>query len=226
MKLLLLPGMDGTGHLFAPLCNELPNEWSWQIVSYPNEGPQDYPRLTAHVLEILPRDEDFVLLAESFSGPIAYRIALQGNPRLQGIIFVATFLQPPRPFLLFLLSRVMGIIGWIRPPGFILRRYFLGDGASQELLDLFWTTVRQVPRSVIAARMKSVLGLRPPVGSLNIPCVYIQATDDRFVPAGCVELFRRCIPQVSVCRVEGPHFVLQAHVIPSVISLRSLTPPL
>ena len=44
MKLVFLPGMDGTGKLFSPLLQELP-------------------------------EDDFILIAESFSGPIGYELS-------------------------------------------------------------------------------------------------------------------------------------------------------
>jgi predicted alpha/beta hydrolase family esterase len=40
-------------------------------------------------------EQDFILIAESFSGPITAALAVVGIKNLRGIIFVATFLSPP-----------------------------------------------------------------------------------------------------------------------------------
>ncbi len=97
MKLVLLPGMDGTGMLFDRLIALLPLDC--QIIVLPKGADQSYTYLTEYCIGRLPR-EDFVLLAESFSGPIAARIASDRRPNLKAVIFVATFLQPPSPPLL------------------------------------------------------------------------------------------------------------------------------
>ena len=75
IKLVLLPGMDGTGIMFEPLRALLPDDYAIQLMSYPAQKKLSYQELTAYVERKLPKNESFVLLAESFSGPIAYEIA-------------------------------------------------------------------------------------------------------------------------------------------------------
>ena len=72
--LVLLPGMDGTGDLFAPLLSALPPALRTIVVRYPCDRPLAMPnwrRTRARA----PQDQPFVLLGESFSGPIAAAIA-------------------------------------------------------------------------------------------------------------------------------------------------------
>ena len=99
MKLVLLPGLDGTGKLFAPLLEALPSSIKIQTVTYDLNKEQSYSELIKYVKSTLPQEE-FVLLAESFSGPIAYQIALSQPKQLKALILVATFLENPRPLLL------------------------------------------------------------------------------------------------------------------------------
>ena len=77
MKLILLSGLDGTGKLFAPFVASFPKNIETQIIAYPIDKVLSYEALIAFVVTRLPKEEEFVLLAESFSGYIAYRIALQ-----------------------------------------------------------------------------------------------------------------------------------------------------
>lgn len=55
MKLILLPGMDGTGMLFEPLLREL-RELDTEVVPLPNSGPQDYASLAEVVANIIASD--------------------------------------------------------------------------------------------------------------------------------------------------------------------------
>src|SRR5512147_2728475 len=72
--LLLLPGLDGTGELFAAFVAAL-REHEVRIITYPHDRALGYPALEEFVREKLPRDQDYFLLAESFSGPVGISIA-------------------------------------------------------------------------------------------------------------------------------------------------------
>lgn len=100
MRIILLPGMDGTGILFRPFVQELrkglPEEVSVQVLSYPADQVLSYGQLIEDVARRLPAQEEIILLAESFSGPIAYALASRQPNRIRALIFVVTFLRPPR----------------------------------------------------------------------------------------------------------------------------------
>ena len=74
--LVLLPGMDGTGELFAPLLNALNPGLRTTVVSYADR-PATYAEHESVALAELPKDRPFAILGESFSGPIAVTIAAQ-----------------------------------------------------------------------------------------------------------------------------------------------------
>ena len=212
MKLLLLPGMDGTGLLFERLRDSLGKEWDVDVVKYPFDGPQDYETLKRHAQGCLPQNEDYVLLGESFSGPIAYSIGIDAPNRLKAIIFVATFLDPPRPQLLRLINPLFRVMGRLRPPNTLIRRLMLGADASPALIERFFLMIRPPPRSTLTGRLDSVTTLQPPTAALKVPMVYIQALQDKFVPKQCVERFRALNPGMREYKISGPHFLLQARV--------------
>jgi pimeloyl-[acyl-carrier protein] methyl ester esterase len=74
--IVLLPGMDGTGALFEPLLGVIPACFSTQIVQYPPDRPLSYEQLLPLVREQVPVDRRLVLVAESFSGPLALRFVI------------------------------------------------------------------------------------------------------------------------------------------------------
>jgi hypothetical protein len=57
MKLVLLPGMDGTGELFAPVVSQL-SDIECLVVPLPQSGAQDYKSLENYFRRKLP-EEDF-----------------------------------------------------------------------------------------------------------------------------------------------------------------------
>ncbi|MET0090382.1 MAG: hypothetical protein ABW068_10250 [Candidatus Thiodiazotropha sp.] len=71
MKLIMLPGLDGTGRLFKGFLQCYPGEA--RVVSLPMDGPQDHRALAQRISPRLP-EEDYVLLAESYSGLIAMHL--------------------------------------------------------------------------------------------------------------------------------------------------------
>src|SRR5450631_1631029 len=94
--------MDGTGKLFAPLIEAISSNVRIQVVRYPVECAGGYKQLTDLVKQALPSEGDYVLLGESFSGPIAVSIAAELPPRLRGLVMCCSFVTNPQPqFILF-----------------------------------------------------------------------------------------------------------------------------
>src|SRR6202000_2904266 len=103
--LVLLPGLHGTGKLFTEFVEALRSTVDCVVVAYPKDQPLGYGELEGLVISALPKDRSFVLLGESFSGPLAIRIAarLPAEPparapkRLVGVRFGGFFGEEPHP---------------------------------------------------------------------------------------------------------------------------------
>ncbi len=210
MKLLLLPGLDGTGLLFRPLVDMLSGFCEIEIVSYPDDKLLGYADLIEWIQERLPQ-EDFILLGESFAGPVVYEIACHEPAGLKGAIFVATFLHDPHPVLTRLLSSFPFRFFLSLPiPDYVSRTFFFDSHADESIMALFARAMQKTPPRVLVHRLSEIarLEIRPSVCSLN--CTYIQATRDRLVPPGCLSAFRQQMENLVVYRVAGPHFILQS----------------
>ena len=81
-KLVLLPGLDGTGALFAPLLQVLPKDLLAMPAAYP-ESLERFDEYVEFVAAALRGTADVVLVAESFSGPIAVSILRKPPPKLR-----------------------------------------------------------------------------------------------------------------------------------------------
>ena len=97
MRLVLLPGMDGTGDLFEPLIAVLLGKLQCKAIQYPLHKALSYAELAEHVVPQLPEREEYVILGESFSSPIAVMTAESKPRNLVGLILCATFARNLRP---------------------------------------------------------------------------------------------------------------------------------
>jgi len=194
--------------LLGPLLAAL--EGKAKIIAYPTDRELGLDQLAEHVAERLPPGE--VVVAESFSGLVALTLLARGLARFRALVFVAGFAEPPRPFLLRmtpLFKRAAPLVQ--SAPAFLLRQYCLGRDATAADLKRFREAVSGVSPAVLAHRL-SLVGTRHSFGTdtFNVPCRYLQASDDRLVPAASAQWFQRRFTNARVERVEGPHFLLQA----------------
>ena len=95
MKILALPGLDGTADLFEPFARSAPDGFEVATVSYPPDRALDYAGHLEIARRHLPADGPFLLLGESFSGPVSVWLAAEAPPGLTGLVLCNTFVRPP-----------------------------------------------------------------------------------------------------------------------------------
>lgn len=211
ITLVLLPGMDGTGLLFAPLAAALREVCPVTIVAYSHDSAaQTYAGLQAQAEQALPRHGPLVLLGESFSGPIAVALAAKHADRVVGLVLCCSFLCNPRPGLRWL--RGLASIPTPLPPGPVLSAMLLGQFATPELRALLNKALSGVPAAALRARLRAVLDInvKTQARGLAMPVLYLQASRDRLVPADAANGLQQCCPQTVVQPLDAPHCLLQA----------------
>ncbi|MBO9489790.1 hypothetical protein J7384_05395 [Endozoicomonas sp. G2_1] len=210
MKLVLLPGMDGTGELFADFVKYYPSDCV--VISLPQSGAQDYVSLSKRVAKQLP-DGDIVLLAESFSGGLAIELIksdLNICTRVKGIIFVASFLSSPNKVMIKLALKLPIHVLASVSCGSILHQHLFFDGrASRELLCQFTRLVKSVPETTLKARLEVMLHQRLPPILCDIPILYLRASKDRLVSVKKGNEFSAAFSDLTYEELKGPHFLLQ-----------------
>ncbi len=208
MKIVLLPGLDGTGELFTPLIDKLPKFVETQIIKYDTQKKQSYQELVDYVISKLP-DDDFVLLAESFSGFIAYQIGLKKLENLKHIILVATFLQNPRPILLNLITN--SYILSLPIPKIIIKIFFLGFSTNIKTINLFQKVIKKVSHEVLYFRLQDIKKLKFKREDIILPTTYIQAKDDQLVLENSLKDWKEVCQKLKIYQVEGKHLILQSN---------------
>lgn len=213
MKLILMPGLDGTGKLFKPLIDALGNEVTTHIISYPSETHLTYDKLSEYLKnQLIDIDEQIVLLAESYSGPVALKLLKDPLPNIKAVIFSATFCESPKSLLIFL-GRILPLAQILKIPMPIpfIKFFCLGSDISSETVNIFKKTIAKSNFRVLAKRIVEISRLKlfkPEMG--KIPCCYIQAQMDKLVPSDCFDSFKKIIPQIELIKIKGPHFILQS----------------
>lgn len=211
LTIVLLPGMDGTGNLFAPLIEALKDEIEITVVRYPTHEPLGYSELEAIARRALPASGQFILLGESFSGPIAISIAESRPEGLVGLVLCCTFVRNPRPAL----SAIGGLASHLPiklAPTALINHALLGRQASKTLRASLAAAIAAVASRVLQARLRAVLtvDVSTKLKMLQLPLLYMQASEDRVVPASAGHDIAALYPATQLTTLHGPHCLLQA----------------
>lgn len=215
MRLVLLPGLDGTGELFESFLKALPSSLTPQVVAYPAEQYLTYKELVSLVQNVLPRKEPFVLLGESFGGPLSIKVAALSPPNLRAVILCASFVSNPVPTSLTwaasLPRPLLSLVGHLSVPDMFVRFFAAGMDSPQGLLDLFRQVKQKVSPTVIAERVRAVqeVDAREALKKCFVPILYLRARQDRLVSPKCFDDIRNIKPNIQVVEINAPHFILQ-----------------
>nr|BFD42144.1 hypothetical protein FFPRI1PSEUD_36430 [Pseudomonas sp. FFPRI_1] len=210
-RLVLLPGMDGTGSLFEPLLQALGPDWPVQVLSYPDDQPLDYPQLLERVLQQIPQDQPFVLVGESFSGPLAVSLAARRPANLRGLVLCCSFVCNPRPALAPL-KPFLRFLPLQRLPLWPLDALLLGRFSTEPLRRALAKAIAQPAAHVLQARLQAVIAVdvRQALGLSEVPLLYLRARADRLVPPSACALIRQLRKDARWVEIDAPHCLLQA----------------
>jgi pimeloyl-ACP methyl ester carboxylesterase len=161
----------------------------------------------------IPTDKPFVLLAESFSGPVAVEFAATHPSNLEALILCASFVTNPAPTFFRPLSFLFNALFFkLRPPQFMVRHFLLGQRASSYLVNTFWEALRSVSPEVLASRLQSVLNVdaRDALRECRVPILYLAAKRDKLVGEGNLAEIKSLASNVEAQTIDAPHFLLQS----------------
>lgn len=214
MELVLLPGMDGTGRMFGPFLRSLPPDLKASVVRYPTNRECSFEALADIANLAIPTDAPAIIVAESFSGLVACELLKRELARIQGVVFIAAFLAPPRPLLMRVLSALPVPA---RPGGRIglslVARACLGPRPQSETVALLESALAEVEPRILAGRLRMML--KPPAApaAIDVPTCYLQPSRDRLVPVHCASAFAPLAAKLEVIPIAGPHMLLQARPV-------------
>jgi pimeloyl-[acyl-carrier protein] methyl ester esterase len=210
--MVLLPGLDGTGDLFVDFIAALPESWTATTVTFPTDRFLTYTDLRPFVATAVSQLERFVLVAESFSTPLAVWYAATNPPNLAAIVICAGFVRNP-------------LHGWsgavkalakpwlfkLKPPRTILEYFLLGQHAPSGLLQSLRHALQKISPDVLSGRLQEVLDCdaRDDLRRTTLPLLYLEATYDRLLSLSCKDEFSQLRPDTVLRSVPAPHLLLQ-----------------
>jgi pimeloyl-ACP methyl ester carboxylesterase len=210
VTVVLLPGLDGTGRFFAPLVSALSPSHPTQIIAYPPAEPMDYGELERWVRDALPQHQPFLVVAESFSGPIAVALAASPPAGLRGVVLCATFVRNPIP-VLGRFRRLLPFLPVKAAPTRLLGWLLLGGNASPSWRSAISSALASVSPQVIRTRLDAVLSVDAArlLAQAQVPVLHLRANRDRVVRKAAGTLVSEKLPSARVVGIDGPHFLLQ-----------------
>jgi pimeloyl-[acyl-carrier protein] methyl ester esterase len=209
---VLLPGIDGTGRMFGPFIEKLPSWLSPQVIAYPGLQQLSYVQLTTLVLSQLPVAGPFILIAESFAGPLALQLTTKAGPNLKAVVLCATFVSNPRPHLARLAPLLLQEPILSRPPQKWLARLFVtGFDAPDAMLEQALEIHRHVSVPVILHRLHEVIHVD--VGAIlrhcRLPILHLYALHDHLILQHATREIQQLRPDIPSIGIDGPHYLLQ-----------------
>ncbi len=210
IKLILLPGMDGTGKLFDPLIKLLPEAIDKEVIplSSLKEGDAE-----SQAYEIARRlgEEQIVIFAESYSGIIAYQLCQINTLNIKHVIFAASFLSRPSYFSRFGYLAPLSIIRFNLLPEFLLSWLFFGSVHRIELVKLFLSALQLVSNTTLKRRLKNIACMVEPDKTIQTACTYLQASNDKLVNKKAIISFQKLCINLHVKQIIGGHFIAQSN---------------
>ncbi|HYM59704.1 MAG TPA: alpha/beta hydrolase, partial [Thermoanaerobaculia bacterium] len=173
--------------------------------------PLGYNDLLPIVLRALPHDAPFVILGESFSGPLALMAAATRPPGLRGIVLCATFVQSPLWIRWPWLRHLVRPFAFRLYPQFSQVRALVGRYATRGVRMLAEEAVAAVRPEVLAHRVRTVLQVNVihELAACTVPILYLRGTRDCVVPAHNAREIGAIRPAVRFESIDAPHMVLQ-----------------
>src|SRR3569833_1439724 len=211
-QLVLLPGLDGTGDFFRPLLKSLGETARTRVVQYPVDGGFDYASCNEFARAALPTDEPYVLMGESFSGPIAIALAARGPRGLKGIILCASFACNPRPRLRFIRPLLPYLPSHGTSSSIALSRFLvLGRWITPAIRELHLQILMKVPATTMQARILAVADCdaRQALRQESVPILCLVPKHDRLIPGSAARVIQQHAPAARVVVLDAPHCLLQ-----------------
>lgn len=210
--LILLPGLDGTGRLFAPFLKLASLNFKLTVIDYPTHTKLGYRELRSLLQKSLPVNQPYAILAESFSGPLAIDLASSLPPKLSAIILCNSFIKNPLPKVLHWLRMLVTPFWFQLPaPQAALKLFLLGLDCPDELIAQTELTIRSVSPEVISYRIREVMNIDVwrELRSIRIPILYLAGRQDRLIGDRGWKEIAKLRDDVMIAPIDAPHFLLQ-----------------
>ena len=211
IPVLLLPGLEGTGRLFARFLAAGTGALDLRVVRYPPQRALGYQGLLELVQDQLPREDRWALLAESFSGPLGLQLAAEPPPGLKALVLAASFHRRPARRWLTAFRTAAPLFFNAPMPAPAVRALLAGPDAPGDLVTEVRAAVSAVPGRVMVARAEQALEVdaSAELAASRLPLLVLAGRNDHLLRRAIPEEIRKLRPDAEVHVLDAPHLVLQ-----------------
>jgi pimeloyl-ACP methyl ester carboxylesterase len=207
---VLLPGLHGSRALFSSFVALAPAWARCRPLALPTVGGQSFDEIADAILPELRPLEGFVLLGESFSGPIAACLSARLGQKVALLVLcnpvVEMSVRVPGGLLAPILASA-----WL--PAWCAAMAL--SGGDRSIARAALREVRALPKGILAQRLAAVSSATEEAlaSRLAPPLLTILGTSDNLVSLSRSRAFFSRIPQSTVAEVEGPHLIVQTRPV-------------
>ena len=204
--------MDGTGRLFESFIEVTPAWANPIIITYETAEQNSYDYLTKFVTSKIDPAQPHIILGESFSGPIAVRVAFQSKDALIGLVLSATFISSPTLLGRIPIPNAVLEAAVENSPHRLLAKHFLLNGnSSAALLETVIGVMETLSSNIVAERIAATrnVALAKEIAGLHCPLLYLRGTRDRIVPSSAGDEVKSAYGRTEIVDIESPHMILQ-----------------
>jgi pimeloyl-ACP methyl ester carboxylesterase len=203
---VLLPGLHGSTALYDAFVALAP-AWARCVpVALPTLGDQSLDGLATTLEAELRRLEGFVLVAESYSGPIAVRLAARLGQKVALLVLCNPLVEMPVALPAGLAASAAS---WRGMPA-TAAALALADG-DRALGRAALDGIRALPREVLEARLTAAFAATADeiAPLLVAPLLAILGSRDRLVSPDWTRSLLHDVPFATVVELDAPHLVVQ-----------------
>ncbi len=208
---ILLPGLHGSDVLYGDLVSQLDIASSAQCISYPEDIEQSYSELYTWLTIQVDFSSPKVIIAESFSTPLALQIAANFPDQIKAVIIAGGFCSTPISSAVALLP--LRPLFMLKPPLMAIQHFLLDRESDEKLLKKVQSVIHRVPTHILNQRIRSILALDPAdTPSINdTPTLLLQAQNDKLVRWEVQNQLENHLPHAEVHWLDSPHLLFQSH---------------
>jgi pimeloyl-[acyl-carrier protein] methyl ester esterase len=202
---VLLPGLHGSTALFESFIALAPPWANCLPVPLPWEGDQSFGALADRLEPTVRSLESIVLFAESFSGPVAARLAKRLGSKVALLVLCNPLVRAPLPvappFSAFLASSII-------PEAMVA---FAMTGGDRAIAARVRREIRELPKDVLTHRIRVACAARSEDISnrLKAPVLGIVGTKDRLVSPKRIQRILSGVPFARQALLPLPHLAAQ-----------------
>ncbi|MGD1859334.1 MAG: alpha/beta fold hydrolase [Leptolyngbyaceae cyanobacterium] len=206
--MVMLPGLDGTGKLFAPQLRSLAHHFDIRCLVIPEDNRQDWPELSQAVAEAIEAtcgSRPIYLCGESFGGCLALQVTQLLQRRLTHLVLVNPASALRRyAWLRWTTQYTSAVPSWLFKMSGTVALPLLAnfDRIAQPKRDLFIKTVRPISQSCVAWRIDMLhrFEIQPSqLAAIKVPTTLLASGSDRLFPSDQeAQLLRQSLWQANI----------------------------